>query len=266
VEFAAAVDWGRAFAQLQMWPVNCSMAEIAEQTPRETFALWEQLNEWREMIAGIFDGVPRPREWSPPAPAKEFEPEPEPEPEAGRPPEVVTPAADFVAEWVPEPEPEEEMGEYAAPEVRKCRPDPRNGLLAVGFGGAGLGGHKCFERQPGEDDADPFSVPRGVVKDRAYVMCLIACERGMLQREGVPQGNRQAMQVYFDRMWETNSETYRAVLRAALDPDPAACREALAGLAGAGRLKPYRVHPGDAAALDEFVTRIRSCAAKRFGS
>ena len=152
---------------------------------------------------------------------------------------------------------------YAPPVPEAKRSKPEGGLQTIG--GLGLDQYECFKPYPGEDDNDPYSVPRDRVRDRFYVLVMKWCDIGGLAQYGVAQGNRDAAQEYFDRAWEVNSQTFRDVTRAALDPDESACRDALGRLAAEGRLKTFKVAPGDAAALEEFVTRIRACAARKFG-
>lgn len=79
---------------------------------------------------------------------------------------------------------------------------------AQGVRGMGLHKYDCWKPYPGENDADPFSVPREIVKERWYALLYEACRQGGLEAHGVARDNMDGLRDLFDRTWAENCEKF----------------------------------------------------------
>jgi hypothetical protein len=134
----------------------------------------------------------------------------------------------------------------------------KSGLQMIG--GLGLDQHKCFDVYPGENDKDPFSVPRDVTKDRQYVMIATLAMHGQLQNYGCvmsndKKANEEAIRNFFDTSWKENCRIYDKLVNVLQMPDRDGL-SAFSAMAESGELANYGVSndtPNLADAYDHLV-------------
>lgn len=123
-----------------------------------------------------------------------------------------------------------------------------------------LNQYDCFAPCPGEDDANPFSVPREIARDRWYALVVELSREGNLVSHGVPKDNPEAARNFFDQTWGENERVFRGIV-SALDMPRDAGLTSLITMGRHGSLRNYKVEPGDdrgAAALYDHLAKCYS--------
>lgn len=79
---------------------------------------------------------------------------------------------------------------------------------AQGVRGMGLEKYPCWKPYPGENDNDPFSVPREIVKERWYALLYEACKQDGLGKYGVRKDDMDGLRDLFDKTWSENCANF----------------------------------------------------------
>lgn len=79
--------------------------------------------------------------------------------------------------------------------------------------GINIDKYPCWKPYPGENDDDPFSVPREIVKERWYCLLYEAAKQGGLEEHGVrkvdvDRGDMTSLRNLFDKTWGENCEKF----------------------------------------------------------
>lgn len=221
-EATPRMNWARAFARLRTWPLSVSKADLLDQTPRETFELWRQLNELSLALSQIAERSNQelgPGERSEPAPV------------------------------------------FAAP-AREERPDgavPISGGL--GLESDDCFKPYPGEVSTGPFGGDPFSVPRDLARERWYTMVLRIASEGQLEHYGVTKGNFAAARDFFATTWENNSRIFDKIV-GAMKADGESGRAVFLEMGQRGELENYQVPRGDEGRSLACYEHLKACWAK----
>lgn len=146
-----------------------------------------------------------------------------------------------------EPTPPPEPIDAPVPEKRKM------GLDRIG--GLGLEDRPHCAQQPGEDQDDPFSVSRDIVRERTIDLINALCDKGMLVSYSVPAGNREAARDFFEKVWSANCAIFdRITLAVKTGGDEG--RAVVMNLCEENKLSNYGVEQGDIVAASALYDKL----------
>lgn len=94
----------------------------------------------------------------------------------------------------------------------------KKGLQGIGGDFVNMREEPAWEAVEGEDDRDPYSVPRERVKDRFYALAYNFAEQGTLTHQGVPKGNMEAARDWADKVWRGNCDRFDRLTKAFMEP------------------------------------------------
>lgn len=128
-----------------------------------------------------------------------------------------------------------------------------------GIKGLGMDKEAAWEGQPGEDDRDPFSVPREVVRKRNVAMAVKLCSLGQLVQFGVPKENYEAARNWFDGIWAKSCADFGQLVKA-FEASPELGRPAIINAnRGSDYLaKNFKVPQGNDQAAGEWFDWVRA--------
>jgi hypothetical protein len=261
LDFAAGIDWDKAFAQLKLWPANRSAEEIGNQTPRQTFQLWRELNDLRKLFLDATGNKTESKD------------------EIGNEPEALLPALiDAALNQPRELEPYEMLEEKASPENKQVMSGVKKPMGVQTIAGLGMDKWPCWRATPDElaereagrnPDIDPFVTDRSVIYQRFAAMIFEHGREGRLKQYGIPkkqdeadEASDAACQSYIEQAWRINSANFAGVEKAASAPLLEGMK-IITELADAGRLQVYNVHGHDEEVALAFLQHIRSCWARK---
>lgn len=105
----------------------------------------------------------------------------------------------------------------------------------------GKGCEACEGSGIWENDLDPFSVDREIVRQRAEVFLMKLCKEGQAVHLGIPQNNFDAANMVMHRGWRENCERFDAITRLFEQGD----LDGWLALAKQGQLTTFQVLKGD---------------------